>query len=270
MIKAWTWIPICYSVAAATSASAGVLQPIAPWVVDYREDQCLAGREYGPATAPTTLGIRPAPNGETYELLVLRSRAGPSFATESEGSVDFGTNRIRAWVLNYRGVQTKGSIYQFRISAADMTQAVAARTVTLRSERSADMTFALTAVAPLLKSLNECTADLKSYWNMDGEKDGRIRTVAKGEVRAIFAANDYPGQAIELGQEGSSRFLLLIDEKGSVAGCHVVKPSGVPVLDAMGCQVIRKRAKFQPARDANDKAVRSTVFTPDVVWRLEG
>jgi hypothetical protein len=36
----------------------------------------------------------------------------------------------------------------------------------------------------------------------------------------------------------------------------------------MGCQVIRKRAKFTPARDAAGKPVRDSYVTPPVAWRL--
>src|SRR5436305_5440572 len=117
--------------AAPTPSAADVLHPIQNWVVDYREDQCLATREYGSADKPITLAIRPAPNGETYELLVGRKHFGPDFATEQKGYVDFGNGRIRSWLLNYGFAKTKSDIYQFRISAAEMQQALSARTVTL-------------------------------------------------------------------------------------------------------------------------------------------
>jgi TonB family protein len=251
-------------------ASAAVLHPIANWVVDYREDQCLASRDYGSAAKPVTLGIRPAPNGETYELLVARPGHGPDYATESRGAVDFGSGRIRAWLLSYGGKKSKSDIHQFRISSADMDRALSAPTVTVSPGDVPDLTFELKSMPALLKGLKECTADLQKYWNADGEKDGTIAKPPKGDVRGVFRSDDYPGDAIQLNQGGTSRFLLLIDEQGSVAGCHVLEPSGVPVLDAMGCQVIRKRAKFAPALDPNGHAIRSTYTTPPIVWRMEG
>jgi protein TonB len=69
-------------------------------------------------------------------------------------------------------------------------------------------------------------------------------------------------------QEGTVQFLLLVDEKGAVAGCHIEKPSGVPILDAAGCQVIRERLKLTPARDAQGRPVRSSLVTPPITWRL--
>lgn len=59
-----------------------------------------------------------------------------------------------------------------------------------------------------------------------------------------------------------------MDEKGAVAGCDVLTPSGVPALDAMGCEVIKEKAKFSPAMDSHGKGVRSVVTTPAVTWRV--
>lgn len=253
-----------------TRASAEILQPAGNWVLDYRDDQCLASRDYGRPEKPVTLGVRPAPNGETYELLVSQPHAGPEFATELKGAVDFGPGPIKAWLLSYGGRITKSIVYQFRVSAADMAQASSAETVTFRPQGAPNLTFALRSMPALLNGLQECTRDLKRYWNVNGDQDGSIVTPAKGDVRSVFTTDDYPADASQHNQGGSSQFLLLVDEKGLVAGCHVLKPSGVPVLDAMGCQVIRRRTKFIPARGQDGKPIRSTVTTPPVVWRLEG
>lgn len=245
------------------------LTPVENWVVDYREDQCLATRRYGDLAKPVTLAVRPAPNGETYELLLSKPGSASTAAAEAKGAVDFGGGEIKAWLLSYGTKGSQSKVYQFRIPAAEMAQAASATTVTLRPEGEAPVTFSLSSMKALLDTLRVCTADLQKYWNADGERLGAIATPSKGDVRGVFTANDYPADAIYRNQGGTSQFLLLIDEKGSVAGCHVQKASGIPVLDAMGCQVIRLRSKFSPARDRSGKPVRSTVVTPPIVWRME-
>lgn len=250
------------------ASGANILHPIQNWVVDYREDQCLATREYGSAESPITLAIRPAPTGETYELLVGREHAGPDFATEQKGYVDFGNGRVKSWLLNYGFKKTKADVYQFRISAAEMQQALHAQTVTLSPEHAPDFTFELKSMPALLTGLQSCTADLRQYWNMDGEKNGRIATSSKGDVRSLFSADDYPAEAIDRNQQGSIRLQLLVDERGLVAGCDVLEPSGIPLFDVMGCQVMEKRAKFTPALDKSGKPTRSTVTTPKIVWKM--
>lgn len=204
------------------------------------------------------LAIRPSPNAETYEILVARQSRAPAYAEELQGSVDFGRGPIKAWLLRYGSSAKKLDIYQFRIRASEMAQARPARSVTLRIDGAPDFAFTLEAIPALLSGLEACTADLKNYWNMDGEKDGRIAKPAKGDVRGVFTANDYPAEAQNRSQEGKAQFLLLIDAKGKVAGCQVLLASGVPALDAMGCSVIQQRAKFKPAVDPKSARIRST------------
>jgi TonB family protein len=254
----------------AAPAFGGVLQPVGKWIIDYREDQCLASRDYGRPDKPLRLGVRPAPTGQTYELLVAQPRSGPEFAKELAGAVDFGHGDIKAWLLSYAAKGSKSNVYQFRISAADMAQAASAATVTVKPDGAPNLTFALDSMPALLEGLHACTGDLQRYWNATEELYASIAVPAIGDVRSVFSEKDYPREAIRLNQRGSSQFLLLIDEKGGVAGCHVLKASGIPLLDAMGCQVIRQRAKFIPAIGRDGKAVRSSVTTPLVVWRIAG
>lgn len=260
----------CACMTSGRPAAAEPMQPVKQWVLDYAEAQCVAYRDYGNAEKPTTLAIQAAPNGETYEIVILRSSPAPEFAEELEGTIDFGQGPIKAWLLHYRSTGTKLDVYRFRITGAEIAQARTASSVTLHTKGDLDFAFALKSMPQLLDGLAACSADLRKYWNFDGDKDETIATKAKGDVRGVFSEKDYPWEAMSRGQEGTAQYLLLIDETGSVAGCHVEKASGVPALDAMGCIAIQKRAKFTPALDAQGKPVRSAVVTPPITWRLEG
>jgi TonB family protein len=251
-----------------TAADAKFLEPIAQWVVDYRTDQCLATQEYGTPGKTVTFGIRPAPNGETYLLFLAQKRFGPEEAAEQGAAIDFGNGPIKSWFLEYQQKPSDPDVYQFRISAAEMEQAKSAATVKLSPNKAPDLELQLRSIPALMKTLENCTADLKNYWNMGGEKDGRVTTPAKGEVRTLFSSGDYPAEAYSRSQGGTSQFMLLVDETGKVAGCDVIVASGIPVLDAMGCQVIRRRAKFRPALGKDGKPVRSSYVTPPVTWRM--
>ena len=265
-----TSLALAFSLCQAAHGAAAVtpLQPTSPWDLDYGDTQCVALRDYGNSAKPVTLAIRPAPNRETYELLVGRKNYGPEFVEEYEGSVDFGAGPVKAWLLHYGSPKGKVTLDQFRISAQEMAKARTASFVTLRSKNRADISFSLANMSALLKGLEDCTTDLKRYWNSDGRKDGTIAVGSRGDVRKVFTDNDYPTEAMKRTQEGTAQYLLLINEQGKVAGCHVLTPSGVPVLDAMGCSVIQERAKFTPALDRNGKSIRSTYVTPPISWRI--
>jgi TonB family protein len=256
--------------AASSEAADGPLQAVKPWVLDYADSQCAAGRDYGDPEKPITLIIRPVPMGETYELQLIRKNAGPSSAEEGAGSVDFGAGPIAGSVLHFGSVADKLDIFQFRMATAQIQQARSASKVTFRTAHRPDATFSLTSMAALLSGLEECNKDLRRYWNVDNKTGINVTKPAGGDVRRIFTDSDYPDDALLETKEGTAQFLLFIDTGGKVAACNVLKPSGVALLDAMGCQVIRKRAKFAPARDAGGKPVRDSYVTPPVAWRISG
>jgi TonB family protein len=255
--------------ATGSVSQAKPLQPVKPWDLDYGDAQCSASRAYDDPAKPVLLAIIPSPDGDTFELLVAYKSQYDRFADELDGFVDFGSGPMKVPLLQYGSKDKTMTFYQFRLAADQMARAKAANTVNFHVKDARDFSFELDHVAPLLDGLQRCTADLKNYWNYDGEKSGRIAVPAKGDTRLLFSADDYPYVAERSNEEGTAQYLLLIDEKGAVAGCHVVKPSGVPALDAMGCVVIKGRAKFKPAFDPAGKPVRSTLTTPPITWRLE-
>jgi len=251
---------------AGSPALADPMQPTKNWVVDYADTECDASREYGSGDDALVLLIRPSPNGDSYELLLSRPHHGPKFAEELEGSVDFGGGPTKAWLLHYGGKARDVNVYKFRIPAAEMARGRNAASVRLRVEGGPDVTLKLTIMAALLEGLDKCTVDLKRYWNMDDAGEARVATQAKGSLVGLFSDNDYPSEALMRGQQGASQFLLLIDEKGNVAGCYVQRASGVPALDGMGCYVIKERLKMTPALDAQGHAIRSSAVTPPIKW----
>ena len=251
---------------ASTTATGEPLAPTGKWVVDYRTDQCLASREYGTPDNPITLGIRPALNGQTYLLVVARKHFGPLMAEESQGGVDFGEGVIKSWLLEYESKPSGNDLYQFRISTAEMEQAKTASHLKLNLPHAPAMDLQLVVMGDLLKALEDCTANLRRYWNADGVKDGTLGQYAKGNLRRLFSSDDYPEEALFRGQGGTSQLVLLVDQTGKVAGCDVLVPSGVPILDIMGCQVIMNRARFAPATDKAGKPIRSMYVTPPITW----
>ncbi len=93
---------------------------------------------------------------------------------------------------------------------------------------------------------------------------------AKGDLRTLFSGDDYPASAQSSGAEGTVRASLTIGPDGRVTGCNIVQSSGNGSLDSTTCNILRRRAKFTPARDSNGNATSDTITTPSIVWRLEG
>jgi protein TonB len=91
---------------------------------------------------------------------------------------------------------------------------------------------------------------------------------AKGSLVGLFSDSDYPASAQSAGAEGTAQASLTVGTDGRVVSCNITRSTGNSALDSATCNVLRRRARFTPARDSNGNAVTDTVPTPPITWRL--
>lgn len=274
--------PILACCAALTPAlaAAAPAEPTSKWAMEYSPTACTAKRAFG----DKAIAITPSPLGVTTRIMLEipgRSvKAGHVYSAVDPGdgkgiigttSILFPTSRP-----GHRGLYTVLATAdadrvldsgKFTIRTGKFSER---EIVTQRAEGVAGADLDLGKMGALKTALATCMADLRKHWNI---VDGTIappplRTKSRGDVRTIFTPEDYPQDAMDRSLSGGSRFTLMIDETGRVADCVVSESSGVAILDAMGCQVLRERARFTPATDASGKPTADLVVTPKIVWRL--
>jgi protein TonB len=93
---------------------------------------------------------------------------------------------------------------------------------------------------------------------------------AKGDLRTLFTTDDYPAAAAAAEAQGTAQAQLTIGPDGRVVGCNLIRSTGNGALDSATCNILRRRAKFTPARDSNGNPTTDTLTTPPITWRLEG
>jgi protein TonB len=93
---------------------------------------------------------------------------------------------------------------------------------------------------------------------------------ARGDLRSLFSGDDYPESARDANATGTARASLTISPTGQVVGCTITQSTGNNALDSATCNILRRRAKFTPARDSNGNPTTDTVETPPITWQLEG
>jgi protein TonB len=72
---------------------------------------------------------------------------------------------------------------------------------------------------------------------------------AKANLASYVSDADYPGSAIRNEEQGTTRFRLSVGTDGRVTDCSVTSSSGSTALDNATCSIMRRRARFTPARD---------------------
>jgi protein TonB len=88
----------------------------------------------------------------------------------------------------------------------------------------------------------------------------------RGSTQSYISPDDYPAAALGSGAQGIVRFTLTIDPSGRVVGCNITHSSGSSVLDMATCQIMRRRARYTPARDSNGNPVAGTI-EQQVEWK---
>ena len=263
-------------IASNTTTEAAPLQPTSPWNVNYTATSCDAKRRFG----DVALVISPAPLGETMRILIEMpggARRARQFPAQFDSRDGRGPEAATALVypLSKKGLRGLYAV----LPKASVERALASGEMEIRAGNAigkrigsptAQAYLALGKTASLLKALETCLADLQKHWGMvDGKvPDSAVRSQVVGNLMGLFTSNDYPLDAVNAGQSGQTAFLLMIGTKGEVMDCLIQESSGIASLDAMGCQVIRERAKFQPATDAAGKPMIGTV-RQSVKWVIQ-
>lgn len=78
---------------------------------------------------------------------------------------------------------------------------------------------------------------------------------------------DYRSSWINREMTGSARFRLTVSPAGRVESCTITGSSGHPELDKATCDLVSKRARFDPARDETGAATPGT-YASAVHWML--
>lgn len=69
-------------------------------------------------------------------------------------------------------------------------------------------------------------------------------------ANAIIMPEEYPVEALRRHEYGISSIVMLVSAEGQVTACDVTESSGSDALDRATCALHKKRARFDPARDA--------------------
>lgn len=88
--------------------------------------------------------------------------------------------------------------------------------------------------------------------------------VHASRIRGDISRRDFPRDAYRAGASGTTFVRLLIGTDGRVSQCTIDESSGHAALDALTCDLMRKRFLYEPARDAQGRPVPETVYRAQV------
>lgn len=81
---------------------------------------------------------------------------------------------------------------------------------------------------------------------------------AKGNLLSLFSDDDYPQAAIRNEEQGTTSFKLTIGPDGRVSDCQITGSSGSSALDGATCSILKRRARYTPAKLADGSPTTGT------------
>jgi protein TonB len=82
---------------------------------------------------------------------------------------------------------------------------------------------------------------------------------AKANLASYISDDDYPQAAIRAEEQGTTGFTLTVGPDGRVSDCTVTSSSGSSSLDSTTCSIMRRRARFTPAKNSDGSAATDKV-----------
>ena len=265
------------AMSSAANAQAAPKQPTGRWAVKAIGNECLLTNSYGTASDPLFLSFGKSPMSSGFEMIILRKsknadpRHGNAFISLNGAQpIQAIFSALLLGVNPSTGLKPK-TLRRIWIGASDAD--LEARTkvsrigVEVRGETSEE--FALPDFAHASEELEACAVALGVRWGFSAEEQKRLakRAHAVQPLQSYFSAGDYPTEALKAGAMGSVRVKVIVDPTGLPTDCDVVGSSRNKELDAATCDVIMKRARYEPAVDIDGKAVRAIDVTT-VIWML--
>lgn len=89
----------------------------------------------------------------------------------------------------------------------------------------------------------------------------------QGNPGAWIQERDYRSNWIRQGLSGVAGFTLQIDARGRVSDCTITRSTGHEALDGATCRLLKRRARFDPARDPAGNRVAGS-YSSSVAWEI--
>lgn len=257
------------------------LAPSSQWIVDYADDSCRLARRFGEGDRQVTLIMDQFTPGDSFKPMLVGKQLVPrddelvirwGLEEEQKVGVVSGTTRdvptifIEAtmkisdiWNAKEfaRALAEQHSVHIVPPIGAAREKAVTS--VEFHMLAGFDLVLETGPMDLALDALRKCSWDMVAKWGLDVEQQKRLtrRPTPTRSWSTWFDHRDYPREMLRRGIQAIVNFRVLVDGTGKPTSCHVQTSSQPQEFDVMVCRSVMKRARFEPALDADGRPVPS-------------
>jgi TonB family protein len=263
------------------------LQPVEPWNLHYADDSCRLARTFGTGKQQVILVLDQFEPGDWFRMMFVGKSLAPRLGFgRSELAVRFGPNEAPSEdgfttgsVGDKAAIIVNGSVRLAPLTKAEReahdesikrslhvdpppigeAREAAAKWLELSRLLTYDLVLETGSMAKPLAGLRECAWETVKMWGLDIEQQKRLtrRPTPRRPSSEWFNPRDYPAAMIRGGYQGIVNFRIIVDEQGNATSCNIQESTRPKEFDDAVCAAVMKRARFEPALDAQGKPVRS-------------
>ncbi|MBO6527273.1 hypothetical protein [Erythrobacter sp.] len=290
----------------ATSAHAEelILKPDSKWVADFGEDNCRLIRTFGKSDEQTVLiieqiapstdfnwtvagtslarvrwsrdvEVRWGPEFQSYEKRFLKAdlgKFGPAFVGKGWEAHTVVQSKVKEKELRELGRAELASGLEPVLAGLDEHRASRVEYLSFWQGDRMKTTLLLEDMRAAIAALNKCTLDLATSWGFDESYKDRLTTKAiwlNARDVATEIQRNYPSRALTRGSQANFRMRIIVGVDGRAERCDWINDTSADNFDMSRtpCDVIMKKAEFEPALDENDRPIRS-IYQTSVLYRI--
>lgn len=259
-----------------------VLKRTGKWIVEYDNDACHLYAQFGEGA--TLARFSRYWLSDTFDFRLFGAPAKSESFEDIRFDFGLGTKFTRRGmaatagkvpVLIVNGVRLDGfTPVKPGDPAPAVTPADEARVtgMTIGRVRQQDVRLEFGSLGRPFEQLRNCLSSLVTRWGYDPQVQMTLsrKLTPAGNPQNWVTDTDYPADALRKRQMGIVAFRLDVDAKGVVTGCTILEHTdAVEVLSKKVCEMLGKRASFNPALDAKGTPVRS-FFVSKFNWVIPG
>lgn len=265
-----------------------VLEPLDKWVLNYSEDSCRLARAFGKSDDKVLLVLDQFMPSGMLDVSLIGKRLGrfsnnhvSLIATFGPGlpagqSLDAITGKVgpentTILMIGGRDLLNRPPVKGASDELFPVTTAQEAAITELHIVADARRFNLRTgSMGPPLAEMRTCMADLVKAWGLDPVQQEALtkRAIPVTSLRKWLTPSDYPKGPLAIGASAIVRFRIMVGADGLPTKCAIQQATLSPEFTKLTCDLLMRRARFNPALDGEGKPVAS-FYTNSVRWLAE-